>query len=183
MFVEPSTECPSFMHHTRALLRLRFIHYNTIVWVKLTHLEQKTFVHKSWVKPFKTKIMVQLSKAIWFKPRHFKDNFSKFLINYNYNYSSSTMVPLSLTYMPSRNFWISLFFTWHFCKTNKRLGQQVQITYNWNDCTFFSPRKFLISMDLLLGALPCGSSPLACHALSKLIYELGSKSLQIQLSI
>ena len=38
-------------------------------------------------------------------------------------------------------------------------------------------------MDLLLGALPCGSSPLACHALSKLIYELGSKSLQIQLSI
>ena len=32
----------------------------------------------------------------------------------------------------------------------------------------------------MLGALPCGSSP---HALSKLIYELGSKSLQIQLSI
>ena len=126
-----------FMHHTWALLRLRFIHYNTIVWVKLTHLEQKTFVHKSWVKPFKTKIMVQLSKAIWFKPRHFKDNFSKILINYNYNYCSSTMVPLSLTYMPSRNFRISLFFTWHFCKTNKRLGQQVQITYNWNDCTFF----------------------------------------------
>ena len=30
----------------------------------------------------------------------------------------------------------------------------------------------------LLGALPCGSSPLACHALSKLIYELGSQSLQ-----
>ena len=50
----------------------------------------------------------------------------------------------------------------------------------WSTSALLSKVKWITR---LLGALPCGSSPLACHALSKLIYELGSKSLQIQLSI